>query len=270
MSSNLRGDRVISSIPRDLIVEKNTNDNNANTNNKNNNVCYDQTIDQECPISKQNLARGTDPRGSININIDTGNESSADNWLYPSPKMFWNAMKRKGTLPDHLNDPNDLKTQEEMEWIVKIHNVVNEQCWQEIRKWEKFRAKGCNQENENENISIITNRKLMDQDIKLQRFLGRPDELSPRAWFKSTILGYRRPFDRHDWYVRSGPTDPPRRYIIDFYTGNQKNYQAEGNSSVYLDVRPALDSMDEAILRIRKYLCDKMNWFDGIIVKIKN
>ncbi|GAB5370654.1 hypothetical protein AAMO2058_001511600 [Amorphochlora amoebiformis] len=40
-------------------------------------------------------------------------------WVYPSPKMFWNAMDRKGKHPERYN-PEDISG------VVRIHNFVNE------------------------------------------------------------------------------------------------------------------------------------------------
>lgn len=210
-SDNLRTERVMSSIPREIGSDK-------------------------CPHLSQNDQK------TCPINDDTGN---IPNWVYPSPKMFWEAMNRKGTLPAHLKDPNSEETKEELDWIVTIHNIVNEQCWQEVCKWEKFRVEGCKGSAEG-------------PAVKLQRFLGRPDDLSPRAWFKSNVLGYRRPFDRHDWYVKSSsnPDEPPRRYVIDFYAGKGDKNEA---ASFYLDVRPALDSIDSILIRIKKFICDKLS-----------
>ena len=53
--------------------------------------------------------------------------SASGNWIYPSEKMFFEAMKRKG----HKGDAADMKT------IVPIHNAVNERAWKEIRDWER-------------------------------------------------------------------------------------------------------------------------------------
>lgn len=53
--------------------------------------------------------------------------SKSSSWLYPSEQMFYNAMKRKGAEPNP----------EDMQLVVNIHNIVNEQCWVEILKWEK-------------------------------------------------------------------------------------------------------------------------------------
>jgi len=187
----MRTDRIISSIPKDI-------------------------EEDECPHIKNNVINSACPIPQSDPN--NAANSSPTNWLYPSPKMFWEAMNRKGTLPPHLSNPESPKTQEELEWIVTIHNVVNEQCWQEICKWERFRVKGCNGDDMKGLHSVTgTHSDVQENRIHektqstaaahtpvLQRFLGRPDDLSPRAWFKSTLFGYRRPFDRHDWYIRTG------------------------------------------------------------------
>lgn len=221
----MRAERVISSIPRE----------NPDAGVSDENKCPHKRNDSGCPVGSQS--------------------DGPSNWVYPSPKMFWEAMNRKGTLPSHLSDPQNPQAQEELEWIVTIHNVVNEQCWQEICKWERFRVEGCNKESSGDTKT--------DVEIKLQRFLGRPDDLSPRAWFKSNILGYRKPFDRHDWYVIGGPdpNSPPRRYIIDFYAG--RNSEKGTSTSFHLDVRPALDTMNSFELRVKKYLCEKMKEFQN-------
>lgn len=61
-----------------------------------------------------------------NSEQDTG-MSKDGNWVYPSEKMFFEAMKRKG----HTSDVADMKT------IVPIHNAVNERAWKEIKEWER-------------------------------------------------------------------------------------------------------------------------------------
>lgn len=44
-------------------------------------------------------------------------------------------------------------------------------------------------------------------DPTLLRFMGRPNQLTPKAYIKSW-LGYGLPFDRHDWIVdRCGITE---------------------------------------------------------------
>ncbi len=53
--------------------------------------------------------------------------SESGNWIYPSEKMFFEAMKRKG----YKSEAEDMKT------IVPIHNAVNERAWKEIREWER-------------------------------------------------------------------------------------------------------------------------------------
>ncbi|CAE7921867.1 cchl, partial [Symbiodinium sp. KB8] len=129
------------------------------------------------------------------------------NWVYPSPQMFYNAMKRKGYEAK----------EEDMSNIVAIHNAVNERTWMEIMKWEQHHFKTCPQP-------------------KLQRFRGRPNDLSVKAQWR-TMTGAQPPFDRHDWVVDRCGTEV--RYIIDYYTGKAPRETVA--PSFFLDVRPALD-----------------------------
>lgn len=85
--------------------------------------------------------------------------------------MFYNAMKRKGFEPQ----------EEEMRTVVAIHNTVNERTWREILTWEKEYPECLN-------------------GLKLVRFGGRPDEPTAKARFYGA-MGYKPPFDRHDWVV---------------------------------------------------------------------
>lgn len=80
----------------------------------------------------------------------------------------------------------------------------------------------------------------------LKRFQGRPDRLSPKAWLMTRFLGYREPFDRHDWIVDRRGREV--RYIIDFYPGRPVDGVP---ASFYLDVRPALDSVEALVDRVR-------------------
>ncbi|KAG7391932.1 putative ATP-dependent RNA helicase ddx49 [Phytophthora pseudosyringae] len=160
------------------------------------------------------------PKGDLTPTHQTGTE---DKWEYPSEDMYFKAMKRKGWAP---------KAQQ-MKTIVAIHNTVNEQSWHEVLKWESFH--------------------LAKQPVKLKQFLGKPTEYSPKAkmmnWLGWSVL----PFDRHDWIVDRDGKDV--RYVIDFYSG-----QPEPNRplSVYLDVRPALDSVEGAVDRLRWQFHEKI------------
>ena len=164
-------------------------------------------------------------------------KSRTKNWTYPSPKMFYEAIKRKGWQPPETDIDN----------VVKIHNVVNERCWQEILKWEKeFHPKtlsggggggGDPGEEETNNASV-----------SLLRFKGKPRDYSPKARLLNA-LGYKLPFDRHDWIIDRNGEDV--RYVIDFYNAKVPP-QGKGDSSslevgpiaMHVDVRPALDSLE--------------------------
>lgn len=61
------------------------------------------------------------------------------------------------------------------------------------------------------------------------------------------------PFDRHDWIVERDGKEV--RYVIDFYSGQP---QPGRPLSVYLDVRPALDSVESAVDRLRWQFNEKI------------
>jgi len=106
--------------------------------------------------------------------------------------------------------------EEDMDAVVAIHNTVNERCWNDIREWEKKYFSACG-------------------EPKLLKFQGRAQDYSPRARLYN-LLGYKLPFDRHDWTIeRCGKQV---RYVIDFYQGKPQ----QGKVSIFLEVRPALDS----------------------------
>lgn len=62
-----------------------------------------------------------------NTEQETGADRASGNWIYPSEKMFFEAMKRKG----HDPQATDMRT------VVPIHNAVNERAWAEIKAWEE-------------------------------------------------------------------------------------------------------------------------------------
>lgn len=62
------------------------------------------------------------------------------------------------------------------------------------------------------------------------------------------------PFDRHDWIVERESGEEVR-YVIDFYSGQPEPGRP---LSVYLDVRPALDSIDGAVDRLRWQFNEKI------------
>ncbi|KAL0934502.1 cytochrome c/c1 heme lyase [Colletotrichum truncatum] len=147
---------------------------------------------------------------------ETGADATTGNWVYPSEKMFFDAMKRKG----HDTRAADMAT------VVPIHNAVNERAWKEIKEWERPYTEGttCG-------------------GPKLHSFAGLSTNMSPKARI-NTLLGYTPPFDRHDWVIdRCGVQVD---YIIDFYAGRP---DAHGKPSFYLDVRPKLNSWEGVKMR---------------------
>ncbi|CAM9287781.1 unnamed protein product [Chrysoparadoxa australica] len=177
-----------------------------------------QAPGQRMPLSTDRVS-STIPKG--------GTEGT---WSYPSPQMFWNAITRKGKVED---------TQEEdMNVVVAIHNNMNENTWKQILHWESLRGELPKNANESDSDG---------SEPKLLRFLGRPDDISPKAWFKGW-MGCPTPFDRHDWVVdRNGEE---RRYVIDYYYDESQSkddsvpglHDTDKIKSIKVDVRPALDA----------------------------
>ncbi|KAF9738602.1 hypothetical protein PMIN06_001984 [Paraphaeosphaeria minitans] len=157
-----------------------------------------------------------------NSEKDTGADKKTGNWIYPSEQMFFEAMKRKAFNPDEMD----------MHTIVPIHNAVNERAWKEIKEWEKGRgSEACG-------------------GPKLASFSGLSSSLTPRARL-NTMMGYKPPFDRHDWVVDRCGTKV--EYVIDFYAGKDEERAGKG-LNFFLDVRPKLNSWEGVKLRAFKFV----------------
>ncbi|KXJ96659.1 cytochrome c/c1 heme-lyase [Microdochium bolleyi] len=184
--------------------------------------------DQTAPLGTRRQI-STIPRSSrpgetshiANQEQETGSDAKTGNWIYPSERMFFEAMKRKG------HDPQA----PDMQTVVPIHNAVNERAWQEIKQWEAPWIQGTS-----------------CQTPRLHSFSGLSTKLSPKARV-NTLLGYQAPFDRHDWVVDRCGTEI--EYIIDFYAGRPNPQGGGGNGapSFYLDVRPKLNSWEGVKMR---------------------
>lgn len=141
--------------------------------------------------------------------------------MYPSEKMFFEAMRRKGFSGAAAAD---------MKTVVPIHNAVNERAWAEILEWERpYAVPSCG-------------------GPRLLSFAGLGDAkaiMTPRARI-NTLLGYTAPFDRHDWVVDRCGTRV--EYVIDFYAG-RPDAKGAGKLSFYLDVRPKLNTWEGVKMR---------------------
>lgn len=156
------------------------------------------------------------PTSRIESTIPKGGTDGT--WLYPSPQMVFNALRRKGKGDD--------VTEEDMEGFVAAHNSMNEATWRRVMFWEQLHTATC---------SAPT----------LLRFQGRPHDLSPLARVRSW-LGGPVPFDRHDWIVdRCGQEV---RYVIDFYFYDER---AGTPQAFEMEVRPALDGFEAALDRVK-------------------
>ncbi|RYO75104.1 hypothetical protein DL766_003084 [Monosporascus sp. MC13-8B] len=161
-----------------------------------------------------------------NSEQETGADAASGNWIYPSERMFFEAMRRKG------HDPRA----PDMRAVVPIHNAVNERAWAEIKAWEGpwVRGTSCS-------------------GPRLDSFSGLAGRMSPRARVNG-LLGYAPPFDRHDWVVDRCGTRV--EYVIDFYAGRRDSAAAAAGKplSFYLDVRPKLNSWEGVKMRVCRAL----------------
>ncbi|GBG26584.1 Cytochrome c-type heme lyase [Hondaea fermentalgiana] len=180
--------------------------------------------------------------------------ADGETWEYPSAQMFYNAMMRKGKLEDDVSE-DDVAT------IVAVHNNMNEKTWHQVVQWEK----------------ALHPEDFAEADgIRLTRFMGRPNDISPMAWVKSTFLGYPKPFDRHDWIVDRNGREV--RYVIDYYYDESKSSQDEtpelhdirSIKSITMDARPAVDSPQSLFDRIRFPLMEKFDMVPPIDMGLKS
>lgn len=180
--------------------------------------------------SLPSYASDSSPNGQT---LDSRTSASAT-WIYPSEEMFFNAMKRKSFNPRKAD----------MSTVVPIHNAVNERTWQEILKWESPYniSTGLSQSNTSANTGLCGGPKLVS-------FAGDSTRLTPRARWNS-LLGYEKPFDRHDWVVDRCGTRI--EYVIDYYQGKQYQGRNSKGPSFFLDVRPKLNSWEGVRMRFRR------------------
>ncbi|KAG6262430.1 hypothetical protein E4U49_003126 [Claviceps purpurea] len=170
-----------------------------------------------CPANESAPPAPDPPTVAANHEIESGVDPSGK-WVYPSEKMFFEAMKRKG----YDARVADMKT------VVPIHNAVNERAWREIVEWEEPYLAGTS-----------------CKTPKLESFANKNDRMTPTARF-NTILGYTAPFDRHDWVIDRCGTRID--YVIDFYAG-RPDPAGKAGPSFYLHVRPKLNTWEGVKMR---------------------
>ncbi|KAL8798216.1 MAG: hypothetical protein Q9182_006861 [Xanthomendoza sp. 2 TL-2023] len=186
------------------------------------------------PILATNRVTSTIPRADMAPSTTTpdprsmpspeGADQQPGNWIYPSEKMFFEAMKRKSFSPD----------KKDMSSIVPIHNAVNERAWSMIKTWESSSAR-------------VKALNASCGGPKLRSFSGDAAKLSPKARVLGW-MGYQAPFDRHDWVVERCQGGGSVEYVIDFYKGRGDGL------AFYLDVRPKLNTWEGCRMRIGSWV----------------
>ena len=164
--------------------------------------------------------------------------TDGETWTYPSPQMFYNALKRKGKGGD--------ADESEMATVIAVHNNMNERTWATLMEWER--------------------RNHPDASPKLRRFVGKPDDLTPKAWLLSKLGLRPHPFDRHDWTIDRGDGEEVR-YVLDYYYDEEAGaldekpalHDVEAVRSISFDVRPALDSPGAMFDRLKQIFDADLN-----------
>ena len=177
---------------------------------------------------------------------------------------MYNAMLRKG----YTDTPA-----EHVESMVAVHNFLNEGAWEEIKEWERRFSQGLGrgwdiskhgEEGAARLAALDTFRRgrkgEIDPEPKLLRFMGRPNDTTPKArmlsfmaWLYPSQYPDNPPFDRHDWFVQreqAGRSGKEVRYVIDYYSGPP---EPTGEPVFYLDVRPAVDGPTAACERAMRW-----------------
>lgn len=178
----------------------------------------------------EGAGEGTRPSAERNVELphhQAGTGANLNHWVYPSEQQLLNAMRRKGWT----NVPES-----SVPVVLQIHNAVNESTWQKLLEY--HRCPG--------------------PEPRLVRFQGRPNDLSPKAYLWTHLLGFPKPFDRHDWHVEYYQTSMlfggrwiEQRYVIDFY---ERPKGSRSGSPAQVDVRPALDSPRAVWLHAKRVL----------------
>lgn len=199
---------------------------------------YSQEIDPTnmMPPPNQNMSPGQRvPLSTARVQSSIPKGGTDSTWLYPSPQMFWNSLVRKGKA--------DGVVETDVDMVIAIHNEMNERTWKQLLTWEE----GHKSEH-------------LEGEPALRRFTGNPYKLSPKAQLKS-VTGFGFPFDRHDWYVDRG--GKLVHYVIDYYfnpagaalaeTPEPFDASAKFTRQIYVDVRPAVESLTDAVDRLTAF-----------------
>ncbi|KAI4095229.1 MAG: hypothetical protein LQ348_004769 [Seirophora lacunosa] len=175
-------------------------------------------------IPRADLSPSTTTPDPRSLPSPEGSHAGTGNWIYPSEKMFFDAMKRKSFSPN----------EKDMSAIVPIHNAVNERAWSQIKEWESSSPR-------------LQALNAPCGGPKLRSFSGDASKISPKARVMGW-LGYQEPFDRHDWVVERCDGRAGVEYVIDFYKGRGDGL------AFYLDVRPKLNSWEGWRMRVGNWV----------------
>ena len=179
-----------------------------------------------CPVHNEYEEFGKTKVDGLSSEKETSTilKNTDEKWEYPSEGQLFKALQKK----------HDNIEKQDMHQIVHIHNTVNELAWQKVVEWEKLR---------NSDKSILS------------KFEGAPSYMTPKALWNHYILGYKKPFDVHIWQVVNN--NKKVDYYLDFYKGKY----SDAFNSVYVDVRPRLNTFEGIKLRFLRLIEDTTQYF---------
>ena len=116
-----------------------------------------------------------------------GNSQDGADWVNPTPKELFRALRRKDK---HIDEEDAFS-------VAFVHSVVVDQTWDQIMAYEALHADECS-------------------DPTLNRFEGKYGDHTIKTKLTHWLYPSVECFDRHDWYVNRCGREV--RYIIDYYS----------------------------------------------------
>ena len=183
-----------------------------------------------CPAHSEYEDYGKAKVEGLSTEKETSNilKNEKEKWNYPSEGQLYKALTKK----------HDNIEKKDMNQIVHIHNTVNELAWQKVLQWEKYRS---------------------NTEPVLSQFQGTPQYMTPKAMWNYYVLGYTKPFDVHIWKVTQNNSDI--EYYLDFYKGMHSKL----HNSIYVDVRPRMNSFEGIKLRIVRRFDYTINFIKSLL-----
>jgi cytochrome c heme-lyase len=157
-----------------------------------------------------------------------GNSEDGSDWVNPTPKELFRALRRK---QKHIDEEDAFS-------VAFVHSAVVDQTWEQIMAYEALHADECDAPT-------------------LNRFEGKYGDHTIKTKLTHYVYPHAECFDRHDWYVNRCGKEI--HYIIDYYSTPGEH----GAEEYFIDARPAptvSGLIDRARLAFRRYRAGESVW----------